>query len=99
MLEKVKQQIEAGHPGTAILAVTVDVRKEDSVQDMLKATISTFGRVDYCANVAGIIRFGDTTVLPTEDFDVVYEVNLRGVFLCSKAQISAMLQQETLTTE
>lgn len=77
----------------------LDVRNERSVQDMIDATLATFGRIDYCANVAGIILVGDSVSLSTADFDMVYQVNLRGVFLCSKAEITAMLKQEPLSTK
>lgn len=66
---------------------------------MIDEALSWFGRIDYCANVAGIIKYGDTAVLPVEDFDLVYQVNLRGIFLCAKAQINAMLKQEPITSK
>lgn len=91
-----KKQIESAHPGTKVKAITVDVRNQDEVQGMVDEAVRTFGRIDYCANVAGIIRFGDTSILSVDDFEEVYQVNLRGVFLTVKAQINAMLEQEPL---
>lgn len=66
---------------------------------MIDEALSWFGRIDYCANVAGIIKYGDTAILLVEDFDLVYQVNLRGIFLCAKAQINAMLKQEPITSK
>lgn len=66
---------------------------------MVSAVIAQFGRIDYCANVAGIIGVGDTVNLPPSTFDKVYEVNLRGIFYCCKAEIAQMLQQTPLTTQ
>ena len=66
---------------------------------MVKQAVDTFGRIDYCANSAGILRYGDTSVLPPEDFEIVYQVNLRGIFFCAKAEINAMLKQEPLTSK
>jgi len=97
LLESTKSEIEAHHAGVRVLAVAVDVRNQQSVQAMVDEAIRRFGRIDYCANVAGTVRFGDTTILAAEDFDLVYEVNLRGVFFCAKAQINAMLKQDPLT--
>ncbi|EXJ90143.1 hypothetical protein A1O3_03212 [Capronia epimyces CBS 606.96] len=96
LLQETKKEIEQSRPGVDVLAVSVDVRSEASVQKMVDQAIERFARIDYCANVAGIIRFGDTSVLPLSDFDDVYQVNLRGTFLCAKAEINAMLQQEPL---
>lgn len=97
LLQEAKEEIKQKNPKSQVLAVKVDVRSQESIQAMVDETIKTFGRLDYCANVAGVIKFGDSSILPVEDFDFVLQVNLRGVFLCAKAQISAMLKQEPLT--
>lgn len=76
----------------------MDTTKEESIRALVEKCISTFGRIDYCANVAGIIRFGNTEVLSTSDWDLVQDVNLRGVFLCAKYQIKAMLNQDPLSS-
>ena len=96
LLESTKTEIKARHASVQVVAVTVDVRNQQSVQAMVDETIRTFGRIDYCANVAGVVRFGDTSILAAQDFDLVYEVNLRGIFYCAKAQINAMLKQNPL---
>lgn len=98
-LQDLKQELESNYKGVSVLTTLLDVRNERSVQDMIDATLATFGRIDYCANVAGIILVGDSVNLSTADFDMVYQVNLRGVFLCSKAEITAMLKQEPLSTK
>jgi NAD(P)-dependent dehydrogenase (short-subunit alcohol dehydrogenase family) len=98
-LQTTKEEIEKTYPGVTVLATSLDVRDQDSIQGMVDAAVETFGRVDYCANVAGIIKYGDTATLPIADFDLVYRVNLRGIFLCAKAQINAMLKQEPLTAK
>lgn len=96
LLHQVAVEIKKGGADVEVKVIVVDVRSQDSVTKMVVEAVSTFGRIDYCANVAGIIRFGDTSVLPPEDFDLVYQINLRGVFLCAKAEINAMLKQEPL---
>jgi NAD(P)-dependent dehydrogenase (short-subunit alcohol dehydrogenase family) len=98
-LQTTKEEIEKTYPGVIVLATSLDVRDQDSIQGMVDEAVKTFGRIDYCANVAGIIKYGDTATLPIADFDLVYQVNLRGIFLCAKAQINAMLKQETLTAK
>lgn len=99
LLEATKKCIKCASPSTEVKAVAVDVRSQASVKSMVDAAISTFGRLDYCVNSAGIIRFGDTAILPVVDFDMVLQVNLRGVFLCAKEEIKAMLQQEPLISK
>lgn len=96
LLQTTKTEIQEGYPEVAVQATTLDVRDQASVEAMVNETIKKFGRLDYCANVAGIIKYGDTSILPAADFDLVYQVNLRGIFFCAKAQINAMLKQEPL---
>ena len=98
-LHEVKAEILGMAPDCQVLKVAFDVKSQTSVQNVVDEAIHAFGRIDYCANVAGIIRFGDTSVLPTSDFDEVYQVNLRGTFLCAKAELGAMLKQEPLRSK
>jgi NAD(P)-dependent dehydrogenase (short-subunit alcohol dehydrogenase family) len=99
LLRGVQSDIEKRYPGTQVQAVEVDVTTLASVQAMVDATVERFGRIDYCANVAGILRFGDTVNLSSNTFDQVYEVNLRGIFFCCKAEIAQMLKQEPLVSQ
>ncbi|KAK5028213.1 hypothetical protein LTR13_009201 [Exophiala sideris] len=94
----VKKEIESTYKDVRVAAIQVDVRDEASVKQLVDGAVAAFGRIDYCANVAGIIRFGDTSVLPVDDWDLVQQINLRGTFLCAKYQIKAMLKQEPLTS-
>lgn len=98
LLEATRKEIQTLYPNSRILATQLDVKSQESVAAMVGAAIKEFGRIDYCANVAGIIKYGDTSIMSVEDFDLVQQINLRGVFLCAKAQISAMLNQEPLTS-
>jgi NAD(P)-dependent dehydrogenase (short-subunit alcohol dehydrogenase family) len=97
-LKVAQEQIQAAHSDVAVKFVVVDVRSQESVQAMVNTCIEEFGRIDYCVNCAGIIRFGDTVELDEKDFELVYQVNLRGIFFCAKAEITAMLKQEPLVT-
>lgn len=99
LLQGVKAEIESAHPGSRVVATHLDVRDQDSVNAMVKEAIEKFGRIDYCANVAGIIKYGDTSTISSEDFELVYQINLRGIFFCAKAQINAMLKQDPLTSK
>ncbi|GAB7356259.1 hypothetical protein MBLNU459_g7070t1 [Dothideomycetes sp. NU459] len=97
-LDSTQKAIEA-YPNVKVKAIAVDVRQQSSVEDMVREVVDAFGRIDYCVNSAGIIRFGDSVVLPEADFEAVYQVNLRGVFFCVKAEINAMLKQDFLASE
>jgi len=72
--------------------VPTDVGDPRSVEHLVEETMGAFGRLDAAFNNAGggypPTPLADLTV---EDFDRVVEVNLRGVFLCMKFDIPAML--------
>lgn len=77
--------------GKAIF-IEVDVAKEKEVKEMLAKTLETFGRLDFSCNNAGIEGVSAPTAeMKTADWQRVIDVNLTGVFLCMKHEISAML--------
>jgi len=98
-LQEVQSMIESEHDGVSVLAVATDVRSETSVEDLIVAAVDRFGRIDYCCNVAGIVLAGDTVGTSTDDFELQYQVNLRGVFFCVRAELRAMLKQERLASK
>lgn len=54
-LQKTRHIIESRYEGVSVRATKTDVSDEDAVQALLDGTIEQIGRIDYCANVAGII--------------------------------------------
>lgn len=70
----------------------MDVRKEEHVKLLISKTIEIYGRLDVLVASAGI---GDGNLLadcPTENFDNIVSINLRGVFLTNKYAIQEMLK-------
>lgn len=92
--EEVVEKITALGLGEAI-ALQADVSKADQVEAMLNATIEKWGRVDILVNNAGITR--DTLLLrmKPEDWQSVIDLNLTGVFLCTRAVSKVMLKQKS----
>jgi NAD(P)-dependent dehydrogenase (short-subunit alcohol dehydrogenase family) len=78
--------------GGEALFVTTDVAVERDVAEMVRATVATFGRLDYAFNNAGIEGTpGPLNESSTENWDRTIAVNLTGVWLCMRAEIPAML--------
>lgn len=73
--------------------VQTDVSNESSVQSMVNSAVTTYGRLDGACNAAGVSQRGkllhDVTL---EEWDRCHGVNLRGLFLCNKYEIAAMLK-------
>ena len=70
----------------------VDVTVTSQTEEMVGAAVDNFGGLDVLVNNAGIWIPGRVTELPEEDWDRVMEVNVKGVYLCSKYAISEMIK-------
>lgn len=80
--------------GGKALFVRTDVSQNDQVEAMVAAAVSTFGRLDYAFNNAGI-GSGGAAIVETaeEDWDRTIAINLKGVWLCLKHECRQMLAQ------
>ncbi len=85
------QEIEA--LGGRAIAVQADVRVPEEVERMTQEALDAFGRLDILVNNAGYNK--DTLILrmTLEDWDEVMALNLRAVFLCTKAALRPMMRQ------
>lgn len=74
----------ADEHGVETLWVETDVADEESVQNMVAETVDAFGTVDVLINNAGVVSLEDAEELTVEEFQRIIDVNLMGVFRCSK---------------
>jgi 3-oxoacyl-[acyl-carrier protein] reductase len=91
--EQVVAEITAA--GGQAMAVVGDVSQADQVDALVKAAMDQWGRVDVLVNNAGITR--DTLLLRMnpDDWQAVIDLNLTGVFLCTRAVSKIMLKQRS----
>jgi 3-oxoacyl-[acyl-carrier protein] reductase len=75
------------------LPVQVDVTDQASVGAMVKMVVAKFDRVDILINNAGIVRDSQLVKMSEENFDLVVDVNLKGVFNCAQAVAPIMVNQ------
>lgn len=86
---------EIAAAGGKALAIQGDVSKADQIDNLLNSVMEKLGRVDVLVNNAGITR--DTLLLrmKPEDWQAVIDLNLTGVFLCTRAVSKVMLKQRS----
>jgi 3-oxoacyl-[acyl-carrier protein] reductase len=86
--------------GGSAWARATDVRNLSDVRNLMQETVNQFGRIDVLLNNAAIyvtqsLWKGPVEELALEEWDRVMEVNLKGVFICSKAVIPIMKRQKS----
>ncbi len=88
---------EAGSDGPRAVAVATDVTKPDACAALFAATTKAFGRLDLLFNNAGAgappVNIED---LPFEQWQMVVNVNLTGVFLCTQEAFKVMKAQDPM---
>jgi NAD(P)-dependent dehydrogenase (short-subunit alcohol dehydrogenase family) len=76
--------------GRAAFFMQTDVSLESQVYELMRQTIARYGRIDVLVNNAGIELAKKGTDTTEDEWDRLMGVNLKGVFLCSKAAVSEM---------
>ena len=84
---------EIAATGVKTLALSLDVSKAGDVTAAFADIIKEFGRIDVVINNAGITKDGLLLRMKEEDWDAVININLKGVFLCSKEAVKLMVKQ------
>ncbi|QNI46052.1 beta-ketoacyl-(acyl-carrier-protein) reductase (KR) [Synechococcus sp. WH 8101] len=88
----VAEILEAGGQAYALKA---DVAEEHAVEAMVNTVLERSGRIDVLINNAGITRDGLLMRMKTDDWQAVINLNLTGVFLCTRAVTRTMLKQKS----
>lgn len=93
-IQKTAAEVEA--LGRRAMAVKADVTRVAEVRDMVKNALDSFGRIDILVNNAGRTTtptpFVDT---PEENWKIVIDLNLYGVFHCTKAVLPQMIERRS----
>ncbi len=79
--------------GVKAMAVEMNVADAASVQAAIKTVAAEMGSIDVLVNNAGITRDGLTMRMKEEDWDLVLDINLKSVFLCTKEIFRTMSKQ------
>ena len=79
--------------GGQAVFIAADVRDEISIRGMFEAALADWGRLDVLVNNAGIERYARADEYTTDDFDAIFETNLRGMFLCARYAFPHLREQ------
>lgn len=90
------QEIDGMNSGAAALSVA-DVSQKDDVEGMIKAAADTFGRVDILVNNAGYTHWNmPVDQVPEQEYDRIFDVNVKSVFHGVNAVLPHFRQQEQI---
>lgn len=92
-LDSLVDEVKAA--GGRALACPTDITDEASVQQMVDATLATFGRIDVLVNNCGIVASTALVDQHTQEWDAVIATNLRGTYLATKAVGRHLVQQKS----
>ena len=81
--------------GVEAIGCAADVRDMKTLEAMVAATLAKWRRIDCLVNNAGIVADAQMKNMTEEQFDNVIEINLKGVYNCTKAVVNTMLAQQS----
>ncbi|HWQ30183.1 MAG TPA: 3-oxoacyl-[acyl-carrier-protein] reductase [Negativicutes bacterium] len=90
-INEVVEEIKA--TGAEALGFKVDVSNRASVNEMVAAVKSAWGRIDILVNNAGITADAMLKKMTEDQFDRVINTNMKGVFNCAQAVLDTMTEQ------
>ena len=84
----------AGQTGVKTLPLAFDLRDKDSIASIVADTIKAMGHIDILVNNAAVIEEKPILEMEEQDWDLMLDTNLKGVFNLSKAVVRTMVERE-----
>jgi len=86
---------EINDDGGEAMHFHVDVTNKESIARMVDGVVAKWGRIDTLVNNAGVVQDAQLKKMTDEQFDQVIDVNLKGVYNCTRAVVDIMLNQHS----
>lgn len=90
--DTVKAILDAGGDAAGFI---IDVTDKETIARMVTGVMARWGRIDTLVNNAGIVQDAQFKKMTDEQFERVIDVNLKGVYHCTKAVVDIMLEQNS----
>lgn len=87
-IESVRDAVQLA--GGTALSVPTNITREEEVRGLFGKVRESFGRLDILVNNAGIGKFVSVKNMKLEDFDAMWDLNMRGLFLCTQQALPFM---------
>lgn len=81
--------------GRHAMFVQTDIRRRESIDALVAATLAKFGKIDFLMNNAGIVKWQAAEEVSEEEWREVIDVNLNGLFFCCQAVGKQMIAQQS----
>src|SRR5690348_15418853 len=91
LIDKTVEEIRAA--GGKAFGYPTDVSKPEQTKALMDKVVAEHGRIDILVNNAGITRYRPFETVSLEDWDLVLNVDLKGVFFCCQSVAPHMRQQ------
>jgi NAD(P)-dependent dehydrogenase (short-subunit alcohol dehydrogenase family) len=85
---------EIKEKGGSVIGIQADVTNSSEIKEMLNIVLDSYSTVDILVNNAGILKRTKIIDIPEDEWDLVIDVNLKSVFLCSRAVLPIMIKQK-----
>lgn len=78
-----------------ILKVPANIIDDADAKNLVEKTIAHFGRIDILVNNAGIFRMGEVDQMSVQDFELTFDVNIKGAYYVTRHVVAQMKKQKS----
>jgi len=91
-LESLKEELQTH--GVKITVIPTDLRKPEEIQSLAEKSLTTFKKIDILINNAGVGTWAPVLKISLQEFNDMFDVNMRAVFLLTQALLPSMIARK-----